>query len=155
MIVYQVDLFPGARLEQEAFLSHTSSVSISRSKEAELVSTLAEATPQPQGHPECTETEKAAKAEAVKAGVKADYAPMLKQAACPQVQQKPDVRGVESKQMDPGKAKEKIAGAMHSSRILSKNAIAAAALKKAANGMHGTAKAEGWDSDSDLDLSKF
>lgn len=58
--------------------------------------------------------------------------------------------------------KELVKGANHANltaqkgnRVLSKNAIAAAAVKNAASSRISTAKAEGWDSDSDLDLSQF
>ena len=58
--------------------------------------------------------------------------------------------------------KELVKGADHanltaqkSNRVLSKNAIAAAAIKNVASSRISTAKAEGWDSDSDLDLSQF
>ena len=62
--------------------------------------------------------------------------------------------GDDSKHVRSGECKNIEARTVPGSKILSKNAIAAAAVKKASNKL-AIAKAEGWDSDSDLDLSQF
>ncbi len=52
-------------------------------------------------------------------------------------------------------AKTEEASKRQSSKVLSKNALAAVALKNAVSHKLTIAKAEGWDSDSDLDMSQL
>ena len=143
--------------ERETSFGMGSCLSMVQSKTSATLESPVGSKAQPQVLAELTETKLNQKAEA--GGGRSTEACSLvpKQAALTKAltQQGPNMKEDESTHEASGKAKAAEIRAVQGSRILSKNAIAAAAIKKAASNKLSSAKAEGWDSDSDPDLSQF